>query len=44
MGASTVLADSYHQLDLDVDADFYYEQTLQIGKQLGLLSAFAIDF
>lgn len=44
MGASSVLMDTYHNLDLNVEADEWYEQTLMLSKNMGLIAAFMIDF
>lgn len=44
MGATSVLAETYRSLDVQVEADEIYEQTMQLGKQLGTLFAIGIGF
>ena len=44
MGAGSVLADTYHNLDLNVEPDEWFEQTQQLAKQAGLILAFMLDF
>lgn len=43
IGCTTNLADSYQKFDIHVDEDLIYEQTLNLGKQLGMLVAFTFD-
>ena len=43
VGCSTNLADAYQKFDIHVDEDLIYEQTLNLGKQLGQLVAFTIN-